>query len=168
MQYWAISASSLSVLIFLCITIWCAPENKPPPSLPSFWHAILSLSCIVLHTAVCCVTLGTSSLTSKFSALLLNWVTNVWKSLLLLIKSIGCSLPECHFLFFRLWGCIEVIVDALSWIGSCKVNSTCFQNFSILCFCWYVPCHFCFHLILLLCNWIFLIAWTTSKEEFNC
>ncbi|KAL6223210.1 hypothetical protein ACLB2K_006599 [Fragaria x ananassa] len=95
MQYWAISASSLSVLIFLCITIWCAPENKPPPSLPSFWHAILSLSCIVLHTAVCCVTLGTSSLTSSEAALKLSWMLCHGLAVVKLIQHVFRTFPSC-------------------------------------------------------------------------
>ncbi|XP_062007346.1 dolichol kinase EVAN [Rosa rugosa] len=95
MQYWAISASSLSVLIFLCITIWCAPGNKPPPSLRSVWHAILSLSCIVLHTAVCCVTLGTSSLTSSEAALKLLWMLCHGLAVVKLIQHVFRTFPSC-------------------------------------------------------------------------
>ncbi|RXI04639.1 hypothetical protein DVH24_038913 [Malus domestica] len=67
-RYWAASASCLCVLIFLCITISCASGNIAPPS-RSIRHAKFSLSCIILHNAVCCLTLGTVSLTSKGACL---------------------------------------------------------------------------------------------------
>ncbi|XP_050373254.1 dolichol kinase EVAN [Argentina anserina] len=95
MQYWAISASSLSVLIFLCITIWCAPVNWPPPYLRSVWHTTFSLSCIVLHTAVCCATLGSSSLTSSEAALKLLWMLCHGLAVVKLIQHVFRTFPSC-------------------------------------------------------------------------
>lgn len=65
MQYWATSACCFSVLIFLYLVLRRAPENVREPASLSVWHAKFSLSCIFLYTALCCVSLGTISLTGK-------------------------------------------------------------------------------------------------------
>ncbi|KAM0996636.1 hypothetical protein ACFX13_006658 [Malus domestica] len=94
MQYWAASASCLCVLIFLCITIRRSSENTPPPS-RSIWHAKFSLSCIVLHTAVCCMTLGTLSLTSFDTALKLLWMLCHGLAAVKLIQHVLRTFPSC-------------------------------------------------------------------------
>ncbi|XP_068339540.1 dolichol kinase EVAN isoform X1 [Pyrus communis] len=94
MQYWAASASCLCVLIFLCITIRRSSENMPPPS-RSIWHAKFSLSCMVLHTAVCCVTLGTFSLTSFDTALKLLWMLCHGLAAVKLIQHVLRTFPSC-------------------------------------------------------------------------
>nr|XP_028944414.1 LOW QUALITY PROTEIN: dolichol kinase EVAN [Malus domestica] len=87
MQYWAASASCLCVLI-LCITIRRSSENMPPPS-RSIWHAKFSLSCIVLHTAVCCVTLGFDT------ALKLLWMLCHGLAAVNLIQHVLRTFPSC-------------------------------------------------------------------------
>ncbi|BBH05012.1 phosphatidate cytidylyltransferase family protein [Prunus dulcis] len=95
LQYWATSASCLSVLIFLCITLWRAPENMPPPPALNVWHAKFSLSCIVLHTAVSFVTFGTVSLTSFETALKLLWMLCHGLAAVKLIQHVIKTFPYC-------------------------------------------------------------------------
>ncbi|CAN6559868.1 unnamed protein product [Malus baccata var. baccata] len=93
-QYWAASASCLCVLIFLCITISCASGNTAPPS-RSIRHAKFSLSCIILHNAVCCLTLGTVSLTSFETALKLLWMLSHGLAAVKLIQHVLRTFPSC-------------------------------------------------------------------------
>ncbi|KAL6276182.1 hypothetical protein ACE6H2_019783 [Prunus campanulata] len=95
LQYWAASASCLSVLIFLCITLWRAPENMPPPPAHNVWHAKFSLSCIILHTAVSFVTFGTVSLTSFETALKLLWMLCHGLAAVKLIQHVIKTFPSC-------------------------------------------------------------------------
>lgn len=88
MQYWAASACCLCVLIFLCISIRRSSENMPPPS-RSIWHAKFSLSCVVLHTAVCCVTLGFDT------ALKLLWMLCHGLAAVKLIQHVLRTFPSC-------------------------------------------------------------------------
>ncbi|KAM1803852.1 hypothetical protein ACFX12_029784 [Malus domestica] len=94
MRYWAASASCLCVLIFLCITISCASGNIAPPS-RSIRHAKFSLSCIILHNAVCCLTLGTVSLTSFETALKLLWILSHGLAAVKLIQHVLRTFPSC-------------------------------------------------------------------------
>ncbi|KAM1056268.1 hypothetical protein EV2_030553 [Malus domestica] len=93
-RYWAASASCLCVLIFLCITISCASGNIAPPS-RSIRHAKFSLSCIILHNAVCCLTLGTVSLTSFETALKLLWMLSHGLAAVKLIQHVLRTFPSC-------------------------------------------------------------------------
>lgn len=147
MQYWATSACCLGVLILLCVITWKVPRNMHPNSLHNTWHAKVSLSCIALYIVLCCVSLGTISLTGGtlcdyfviffrifvFSCLRLNTVPKLLWFLCL----------DCCFLFFdRLQYGAKVIVDDLSWVGSCEINTTSAQYFSVLCFYWFVSCYY--------------------------
>jgi dolichol kinase len=64
-QYWATSATSLGVLVFLYIVISHATDNMGPRSRISL-DAKLSLSGIVLYSVVCSVSLATTSHTGEF------------------------------------------------------------------------------------------------------
>lgn len=66
MQYWATSASSLSVLVFLCMVIWRSPDRTRLPYSRSVMDAKLSLSGIVLFAVVCCVSIAATSHTGEF------------------------------------------------------------------------------------------------------
>ncbi|KAM1056267.1 hypothetical protein EV2_030553 [Malus domestica] len=87
-RYWAASASCLCVLIFLCITISCASGNIAPPS-RSIRHAKFSLSCIILHNAVCCLTLGFET------ALKLLWMLSHGLAAVKLIQHVLRTFPSC-------------------------------------------------------------------------
>ncbi|MBA0582674.1 hypothetical protein Gorai_024809, partial [Gossypium raimondii] len=65
MQFWAASACSCGVLIFLFIVTWCAANNKNPHFSCSVWDAKFSLSCVILYSAVCCISLATISHTGE-------------------------------------------------------------------------------------------------------
>ena len=71
MQFWATSACCCGVLIFLSIVMWCAANNKNPHFSCSVWDAKFSLSCVVLYSVVCCISLATISHTGKLVVLLL-------------------------------------------------------------------------------------------------
>jgi dolichol kinase len=61
LQYWATSASSLGVLVFLYIVISRATDNMRPPCSRISLDAKLSLSGVVLYSVVCYVSLATTS-----------------------------------------------------------------------------------------------------------
>ncbi|PPR93850.1 hypothetical protein GOBAR_AA26821 [Gossypium barbadense] len=65
MQFWAASACSCGVLIFLFIVAWCAANKKNPHFSCSVWDAKFSLSCVILYSAVCCISLATISHTGE-------------------------------------------------------------------------------------------------------
>ncbi|KAH7542681.1 dolichol kinase EVAN [Ziziphus jujuba] len=91
MQYWATSACCLSVLIFLCIILWRAPENRHP----RVWDAKLSLSCMVLYIALCCVSLGTISVTGFHTTLKLLWMLSHGFAAVKLIQHLLNTFPSC-------------------------------------------------------------------------
>ncbi|KHG19069.1 Dolichol kinase [Gossypium arboreum] len=61
MQFWAASACCCGVLIFLSILMWRASYNKNPHFSCSVWDAKFSLSCVILFSVVCCISLATIS-----------------------------------------------------------------------------------------------------------
>ncbi|KAL1128755.1 hypothetical protein V6Z11_A13G269600 [Gossypium hirsutum] len=70
MQFWAASACCCGVLIFLSILMWRTSYNKNPHFSCSVWDAKFSLSCVILFSVVCCISLATISHTGE--ALLLT------------------------------------------------------------------------------------------------
>ncbi|KAJ7947862.1 dolichol kinase EVAN [Quillaja saponaria] len=89
LQYWATSASCLSVLIFLCLIIWRSP------SLHSDWGLKFSLSWILLDAVVCSVSVATSSETGFYPALKLLWVLSHGFAAVKLIQHCLCTFPSC-------------------------------------------------------------------------
>ncbi|XP_050141034.1 dolichol kinase EVAN-like [Malus sylvestris] len=144
-RYWAASASCLCVLIFLCITISCASGNIAPPSC-SIRHAKFSLSCIILHNAVCCLTLGTVSLTSFETALKLLWMLSHGLAAVKLIQHVLRTFPSCssigsedkqrdleiRYLLFFTWiyhDCDRIIIDAVG--SGFSYASPCYGYFHL-------------------------------------
>ncbi|KAF3454933.1 hypothetical protein FNV43_RR05381 [Rhamnella rubrinervis] len=95
MQYWATSACCFSVLMFLYLVIRHTPENVHQFFSRSVWRAKFSLSCIVLYTALCCVSLGTISLTGFHTVLKLLWMLCHGFAAVNLIQHLLCTFPSC-------------------------------------------------------------------------
>jgi dolichol kinase len=95
MQYWAASACCLGVIVLLCVLISNTPSNTHPLALHSARHAKFSLTCIVLYTALCCVSLGTISLTSFNTILKLLWMFCHGLAAVKLIQHLLSTFPSC-------------------------------------------------------------------------
>ncbi|XP_062082198.1 dolichol kinase EVAN [Humulus lupulus] len=95
MQYWAASACCLGVIILLCMHISYPPSNVHSLILHSTWHAKFSLSCIVLYTALCCMSLGTISLTGFNTILKLLWMFCHGLAAVKLIQHLFNTFPSC-------------------------------------------------------------------------
>ncbi|KAM6576861.1 hypothetical protein CsatB_028698 [Cannabis sativa] len=95
MQYWAASACCLGVIVLLCVLISNTPSNTHPLALHSTRHAKFSLTCIVLYTALCCVSLGTISLTSFNTILKLLWMFCHGLAAVKLIQHLLSTFPSC-------------------------------------------------------------------------
>ncbi|KAM6596019.1 hypothetical protein CsatA_006543 [Cannabis sativa] len=95
MQYWAASACCLGVIVLLCVLISNTPSNTHPLALHSTRHAKFSLTCIVLYTALCCVSLGTISLTSFNTILKLLWMFCHGLAAVKLIQHLLNTFPSC-------------------------------------------------------------------------
>ncbi|KAK4607523.1 hypothetical protein RGQ29_001389 [Quercus rubra] len=95
MQYWATSASSLSVLVFLCMVIWCSPDRTCSPYSRSVMDAKLSLSGIVLFAVVCCVSIAATSHTGFHAVLKLLWVLLHGLAAVKLIQHVLSTFPSC-------------------------------------------------------------------------
>ncbi|KAE8037782.1 hypothetical protein FH972_010344 [Carpinus fangiana] len=93
-QYWATSATSLGVLVFLYIVISHATDNMGPRSRVSL-DAKLSLSGIVLYSAVCSVSLATTSHTGFDTVLKLLWVLCHGLAAVKLIQHFLSTFPSC-------------------------------------------------------------------------
>ncbi|XP_030958909.1 dolichol kinase EVAN isoform X1 [Quercus lobata] len=95
MQYWATSASSLSVLVFLCMVIWRSPDHTRPPYSRSIMDAKLSLSGTVLFAVVCCVSIAATSHTRFHAVLRLLWVLLHGLAAVKLIQHVLSTFPSC-------------------------------------------------------------------------
>ncbi|XP_050282621.1 dolichol kinase EVAN isoform X2 [Quercus robur] len=95
MQYWATSASSLSVLVFLCMVIWRSPDHARPPYSRSVMDAKLSLSGTVLFAVVCCVSIAATSHTGFHAVLKLLWVLLHGLAAVKLIQHVLSTFPSC-------------------------------------------------------------------------
>ncbi|KAM4084102.1 hypothetical protein ACB094_08G106600 [Castanea mollissima] len=95
MQYWATSASSLSVLVFLCMVIWGSPDRTRPLYTRSLVDAKLSLSGIVLFAVVCCVSIAATSHTGFHAVLKLLWVLLHGLAAVKLIQHVLSTFPSC-------------------------------------------------------------------------
>ncbi|KAL5565764.1 hypothetical protein UlMin_028928 [Ulmus minor] len=95
MQYWATSACCLGVLVYLCIVIWRAPDIVHSLGLRSVWNANFSLSCIVFYAALCCVSLGTISLTGFNTVLKSFWMLFHGLAAVKLIQHLLSTFPSC-------------------------------------------------------------------------
>ncbi|KAM4096476.1 hypothetical protein ACJW30_08G107700 [Castanea mollissima] len=95
MQYWATSASSLSVLVFLCMVIWGSPDRTRPRYTRSLVDAKLSLSGIVLFAVVCCVSIAATSHTGFHAVLKLLWVLLHGLAAVKLIQHVLSTFPSC-------------------------------------------------------------------------
>ncbi|XP_075636298.1 dolichol kinase EVAN isoform X2 [Castanea sativa] len=95
MQYWATSASSLSVLVFLCMVIWGSPDRTRPPYTRGLVDAKLSLSGIVLFAVVCCVSIAATSHTGFHAVLKLLWVLLHGLAAVKLIQHVLSTFPSC-------------------------------------------------------------------------
>lgn len=94
-QYWATSASSLGVLVFLYIVISRATDNMRPPCSRISLDAKLSLSGVVLYSVVCSVSLATTSHTGFDTVLKLLWVLCHGLAAVKLIQHILNTFPSC-------------------------------------------------------------------------
>ncbi|XP_016755944.1 dolichol kinase EVAN [Gossypium hirsutum] len=95
MQFWAASACSCGVLIFLFIVAWCAANKKNPHFSCSVWDAKFSLSCVILYSAVCCISLATISHTGFNTALKLLWLLCHGFATVKLIQHLLSTFPFC-------------------------------------------------------------------------
>lgn len=93
MQYWATSASSLGVLVFLCLVISRSSDTTRYSS--SVMDAKFSLIGIVLYAAVCCVSIATTSHTGFHTVLKLMWVLFHGLAAVKLIKHFLSTFPSC-------------------------------------------------------------------------
>ncbi|TYI48863.1 hypothetical protein E1A91_D13G277100v1 [Gossypium mustelinum] len=95
MQFWAASACCCGVLIFLSILMWCAAYNKNPHFSCSVWDAKFSLSCVILFSVVCCISLATISHTGFNTALKLLWLLCHGFAAVKLIQHLLNTFPCC-------------------------------------------------------------------------
>ncbi|KAK9999403.1 hypothetical protein SO802_019006 [Lithocarpus litseifolius] len=95
MQYWATSASSLGVLVFLCMVIWRSPDHTRPPYSRCVMDAKLSLSGTVLFAVVCCVSIAATSHTGFHAVLKLLWVLLHGLAAVKLIQHVLSTFPSC-------------------------------------------------------------------------
>ncbi|XP_022752900.1 dolichol kinase EVAN-like isoform X3 [Durio zibethinus] len=95
MQFWATSACCCGVLIFLSIVMWCAANNKNPHFSCSVWDAKFSLSCVILYSVVCCISLATISHTGFNTALKLLWLLCHGFAAVKLIQHLLNTFPCC-------------------------------------------------------------------------
>ncbi|XP_038990583.1 dolichol kinase EVAN-like isoform X2 [Hibiscus syriacus] len=95
MQFWAASACSCGVLIFLSIVTWFAASNKNPSFSCSVWDAKFSLSCVILYSVVCCISLATISHTGFNTALKLLWLLCHGFAAVKLIQHLVHTFPFC-------------------------------------------------------------------------
>ncbi|XP_017643881.1 dolichol kinase EVAN-like [Gossypium arboreum] len=95
MQFWAASACCCGVLIFLSILMWRASYNKNPHFSCSVWDAKFSLSCVILFSVVCCISLATISHTGFNTALKLLWLLCHGFAAVKLIQHLLNTFPCC-------------------------------------------------------------------------
>ncbi|XWS53326.1 hypothetical protein CRYUN_Cryun11dG0147200 [Craigia yunnanensis] len=95
MQFWATSACCCGVLIFLSVVMWCAANNKNPHFSCSVWDTKFSLSCVVLYSVVCCMSLATISHTGLNTALKLLWLLCHGFAAVKLIQHLLSTFPCC-------------------------------------------------------------------------
>ncbi|XVF20293.1 hypothetical protein REPUB_Repub11eG0185500 [Reevesia pubescens] len=95
MQFWATSACCCGVLIFLSVIMWCAANNKNPQFSCSVWDAKFSLSCVVLYSVVCCISLATISHAGFNTALKLLWLLCHGFAAVKLIQLLLNTFPCC-------------------------------------------------------------------------
>ncbi|EOY34458.1 hypothetical protein QUC31_018434 [Theobroma cacao] len=95
MQFWATSACCCGVLIFLSIVMWCAANNKNPHFSCSVWDAKFSLSCVILYSVICCISLATISHTGFNTALKLLWLLCHGFAAVKLIQHLLNTFPCC-------------------------------------------------------------------------
>ncbi|XWS29011.1 hypothetical protein CRYUN_Cryun25bG0120100 [Craigia yunnanensis] len=95
MQFWATSACCCGVLIFFSIVIWCAANNKNPHFSCSVCDAKFSLSCVLLYSVVCCISLATISHTGFNTALKLLWLLCHGFAAVKLIQHLLNTFPCC-------------------------------------------------------------------------
>lgn len=161
LQYWAVTASCLSVLVFLRSITRCQPKSAHSASSPSVWESIFSLCCIGFCATLCCVSFAANSNTSKLTTLyplsISLFITCDDSSTVLRVYSVKCqqyiwltvlldnySTPKlvmnwivmCSL--YRLLHNISVNLGTLSWIGSNEINSARSSYFPKMCFDWYV------------------------------
>ncbi|KAK7844225.1 dolichol kinase evan [Quercus suber] len=118
MQYWATSASSLSVLVFVCMVIWCSPDRTRPPYSRSVMDAKLSLSGIVLFAVVCCVSIAATSHNGFHAVLKLLWVLLHGLAAVKLIQHVLSTFPSCASIGEALLvtaGIVLYFGDMLAW-----------------------------------------------------
>ncbi|XVE59046.1 hypothetical protein DITRI_Ditri05aG0013400 [Diplodiscus trichospermus] len=94
-QFWATSACCCSVLIFLFVDMWCAANDKNQHFTYSVWDAKFNLSCIILFSAVCCISLATISHTGFNTALKLLWLLCHGFAAVKLIQHLLNKFPCC-------------------------------------------------------------------------
>ncbi|KAL1128754.1 hypothetical protein V6Z11_A13G269600 [Gossypium hirsutum] len=95
MQFWAASACCCGVLIFLSILMWRTSYNKNPHFSCSVWDAKFSLSCVILFSVVCCISLATISHTGFNTALKLLWLLCHGFAAVKLIQHLLNTFPCC-------------------------------------------------------------------------
>lgn len=96
-QYWAASACCVSVLLVLCLVIWSSQSsnNSGSACLNSLWVVKVTLSCIILYAALCCVSLSTRSHSDLLTALKLVWVPLHGLAAVKLIHHALKTFPAC-------------------------------------------------------------------------
>ncbi|KAF8397730.1 hypothetical protein HHK36_016652 [Tetracentron sinense] len=94
-QYWAISTSCFSVLVFLCLVLWHSANNTTSLRLHSVRDAKFSLFIIVFYAAVCSISLATNAHSGLSVALKLLWVLCHGFAAVRLIQHILHTFPSC-------------------------------------------------------------------------
>ncbi|KAF7805627.1 dolichol kinase EVAN [Senna tora] len=89
LQYWATSASSLSVLILLSLSLW------RPPFLRSDWNVRFSSCFLFFQAVVCCVSLVETSQGGLHPALQLSWFICHGLAAVKLIQHFLRTFPSC-------------------------------------------------------------------------
>ncbi|KAM7502161.1 hypothetical protein LguiB_001065 [Lonicera macranthoides] len=95
LQYWAVTASCLSVLVFLLSITRRQPKSADSASSPSVWESIFSLCCIGFCATLCCVSFAANSNTSYYTTLALMWVLCHGLAAVKLIQHVLHTFPRC-------------------------------------------------------------------------
>ncbi|KAI4334352.1 hypothetical protein L6164_019054 [Bauhinia variegata] len=89
LQYWATSASCLSVLIFLGLVLWRTPFSR------SDWGLRFSLCFGFLQAVFCCVSLAATPENGLHPTIKLSWVFCHGLAAVKLIQHFLCTFPSC-------------------------------------------------------------------------
>ncbi|XP_057954105.1 dolichol kinase EVAN isoform X2 [Malania oleifera] len=96
MQYWATFFCCFSVILFLCLVIWCSPYNACSSSLHSIWDLKIGSIRIILYAALCCVSLAMISYYyGVFMALKPLWLLFHGLAAVKLIQQLLKTFPSC-------------------------------------------------------------------------